>query len=124
VLAAIARFAADFLPTRTSPRRSAHRNGQLTTRRNGVAVRDPTETGPFALRPLGFQEFLGLEIPPREMLLSPILPERRPLLRTRAAISSVLGRFGRWVVVLLHRGGFPALTLCGPARLKDGLQSA
>ncbi len=29
-----------------------------------------------AFRPLGFQEFLSLGIPPRQMLLNPILPER------------------------------------------------
>ena len=38
---------------------------------NGVSVAVPQE-----LRPLGLKDFLSLEIPPREILLAPILPER------------------------------------------------
>jgi AAA domain len=31
---------------------------------------------PRSLHPVGFDDFLSLDIPPREMLLTPILPER------------------------------------------------
>jgi len=32
----------------------------------------------FKQQPLGFNDFLGLDVPPREMLLKPILPARSP----------------------------------------------
>jgi putative DNA primase/helicase len=41
------------------------------------AVRPTTSSGaPVAFRPLGFHEFLNLGVAPRQMLLSPILPEK------------------------------------------------
>ena len=37
----------------------------------------PKETQPaFSFQPIGFSDFLTLDVPPREMLLNPILPER------------------------------------------------
>ena len=39
---------------------------------NAIAVAEPTPL----LRPVGFNDFINLDIPPREMLLAPILPER------------------------------------------------
>jgi putative DNA primase/helicase len=35
-----------------------------------------TDEPPQPLRPIGFGEFLNLKVPPREMLLDPVLPER------------------------------------------------
>src|SRR5271170_6847779 len=37
----------------------------------------PKETQPaLSFQPIGFSDFLALDVPPREMLLNPILPER------------------------------------------------
>ena len=40
-----------------------------------VRLRDPKPSRPM-LQPIGFTDFLKLDVPPREMLLKPILPER------------------------------------------------
>ena len=40
-----------------------------------VRLRDPRPSRPI-LQPIGFNDFLELDVPPREMLLNPILPER------------------------------------------------
>ena len=76
VFDAITRFVKDLLPGHIVRARSAVRYGQPISRSNGVAAHELLEAGPIELRPLGFQEFLSLEIPPRQMLLSPILPEK------------------------------------------------
>jgi len=49
----------------------------MLPRRQDVPVRlgDARRSRP-ALQPVGFNDVLGLELPPREMLLNPILPER------------------------------------------------
>jgi putative DNA primase/helicase len=44
---------------------------RLLTARSGKA--EPTQS---SFQPIGFKDFLALDVPPREMLLSPILPER------------------------------------------------
>jgi putative DNA primase/helicase len=45
--------------------------------RQSISVREEKRVGRIpAFRPIGLSEFLSLEIPPREMLLNPILPER------------------------------------------------
>jgi len=44
--------------------------------RDGVNSRRLIEPAQVAYRPVGLQDFLKLDVPPREMLLHPILPER------------------------------------------------
>jgi len=49
----------------------------LRSRRQDVPVRlDDARPSRPALQPVGFNDFLGLDLPPREMLLNPILPEK------------------------------------------------
>jgi RecA-family ATPase len=42
----------------------------------GLSFPDDLRQGRTALQPIGFGDFLNLNVPPREMLLDPILPER------------------------------------------------
>jgi len=71
VLDAVTSFVSALLPRYMAVGRSAP---DLTRRVNGPPT--SPEGTPVSFCPLGFQEFLNLGIPPREMLLSPILPER------------------------------------------------
>ena len=49
----------------------------VVARRHNVPVRlADTRQSRSPLHPVGFNDFLGLDMPPREMLLNPILPER------------------------------------------------
>lgn len=49
----------------------------VAARRHNVPVRlADTQQSRSPLHPIGFNDFLGLDMPPREMLLNPILPER------------------------------------------------
>jgi putative DNA primase/helicase len=47
----------------------------LPRREPAVRLYDPQPSHPI-LQPIGFTDFLELDVPPREMLLTPILPER------------------------------------------------
>jgi putative DNA primase/helicase len=49
--------------------------GFLPARANG-SRRAGVERPVAALQPIGFDDFLAINMPPREMLLDPILPER------------------------------------------------
>lgn len=49
---------------------------RIAPRRSPSIVRDRDIRQPTILRPVGFNDFLSLDVPPREMLLDPILPER------------------------------------------------
>jgi hypothetical protein len=43
----------------------------------GAAVLEPNRAAPDqTFQPVGLQDFLALQVPPREMLLAPVLPER------------------------------------------------
>jgi putative DNA primase/helicase len=73
VLDAVTSFVSAFLPSHIVLGRSGPRDSKPST--DAISPTAPSgATVPF--RPLGFQEFLNLGIPPREMLLSPVLPER------------------------------------------------
>jgi putative DNA primase/helicase len=50
----------------------------IVPHRQSVSVRrgDSQRPAPPTLQPIGFNDFLELNVPPREMLLDPILPER------------------------------------------------
>ena len=48
-------------------------------------------------QPVGLQDFLALEVPPREMLLAPILPERSlSMLYAPRGIGKILARLVYW----------------------------
>ena len=51
-------------------------NGRFPHRRKLPVRLDDAKVDRRVLQPMGIKDFLGLYVPPREMLLSPILPER------------------------------------------------
>jgi AAA domain-containing protein len=48
----------------------------IVQNRQPIAIRRHAVGQTPALQPIGFDDFLTLNVPPREMLLDPILPER------------------------------------------------